>query len=130
MNVNRKRGSRAAPELRNREYGTRSDEKPRSSESRSATMGTPYTATSHQSLEVHIEELVLYGFAPAERYRIGEAVERELTRLFTEQGAPPAIKRGGEFARLDGGAFEVRPGSNSKTIGAQLANAIYGRFVK
>lgn len=130
MNVDEQRGSSIKPELGNREYRTQNDDKPRSSDSRPAMVATPSTAISHQSLEVHIEELVLHGFAPAERYLIGEAVERELTRLFTERGAPPAIKRGGEFARLDGGAFEARPGSNSKTIGAQLANAIYGRFVK
>ena len=37
------------------------------------------------NLNLHIEELVLHGFAPGDRYRIGEAVQQELTRLFAEQ---------------------------------------------
>jgi hypothetical protein len=83
------------------------------------------SALSPQSLEIHIEALVLHDFANSERYRIGEAIERELTRLFTEQGVPSEIIQGGEIARLDGGTFEVQPGSNSETTGAQLAKAIY-----
>jgi hypothetical protein len=33
------------------------------------------------SINLHIEELVLHGFAPGDRHRISEAVEQELTRL-------------------------------------------------
>jgi len=80
----------------------------------------------HHSVALHVEELVLMGFSPAERYQIGEAIERELTKLFIERGAPHAITRGGEIARLDGGAFEVRANSSAEMIGAQVANAIYG----
>ena len=38
------------------------------------------------NIELHIEELVLHGFSPRDRDAIGEAVQRELTRLFVEQG--------------------------------------------
>ncbi len=79
-----------------------------------------------ENVELHIEELVLRGFAPGERYRIGEAMERELVRLFDEQGVPPSLARGSEIERLDGGAFEVAHGSKSETVGAQVAQAIYG----
>ena len=58
-------------------------------------------------IEIHIDELVLYGFAPADRWRIGQAIEHALTRLFAEQGLPPALSMGGELARIDGGAFHV-----------------------
>ena len=34
---------------------------------------------------------MLHGFAPGDRYRIGDAVERELARLFAEQGVPPSL---------------------------------------
>ena len=30
-------------------------------------------------IEIHIDELVLYGFAPADRWRISQAIEHELT---------------------------------------------------
>ena len=78
------------------------------------------------SVELHIEELVLHGFDPANRYAIGEAVKRELTRLFTEQGAPTAITQDGEIVQVDIGAFEMSAGFNAETIGIQLAKAIYG----
>lgn len=80
------------------------------------------------SLELHIEELVLRGFAPGDRRDIGEAAERELSRLFAEQGVPPSLARGREVARLDGGAFEVKPGSGAEAIGFQVAQAVYGGF--
>jgi hypothetical protein len=78
------------------------------------------------NVELHIEELVLHGFAPGDRYRIGEAVERELQRLFAEQGAPPSLLRGGEIGRLDGGAFGAPAGSKADQIGGQVGKAVYG----
>jgi hypothetical protein len=80
------------------------------------------------NIELHIEELVLRGFAPGDRYRIGEAVEAELQRLFAEQGAPPSLTQDGEIERLDGGSFEMAAGSRSDAIGAQVAHAVYGRL--
>jgi hypothetical protein len=45
------------------------------------------------NLELHVEELVLHGFAPGDRYRIGEALERTLTQLFVEQGVSASVAR-------------------------------------
>ena len=42
-------------------------------------------------IELHIEELVLHGFAPGDRHPIGDAVEHELIRLFAEQGLPSLL---------------------------------------
>ncbi len=77
-------------------------------------------------IHVHIEELVLYGFAPGDRYRIGEAVERELARLLAEHGAPSSLMQGGEVTRLDGGSFDIAPGSKADSISAQIAHSVYG----
>jgi hypothetical protein len=79
-----------------------------------------------ENVELHIEELVLRGFASGDRYRIGEAVERELARLLDEQGVPLSLAQGSEVERLDGGAFKVASGSKPEAIGAQVAQAIYG----
>ena len=79
-----------------------------------------------ENVELHIEELVLRGFAPGDRYRIGEAVERELARLFDEQGVPPSLAQRSGIERLDGGAFEVAHGSKAERVGVQVAQAIYG----
>jgi hypothetical protein len=77
-------------------------------------------------IELHIEELVLHGFAPGDRYRIAEAVERELTRLFAEQGASQSLMRGGDLGHLDGGSFGAAAGSKADLIGSQVGNAVYG----
>lgn len=77
-------------------------------------------------IELRIEELVLRGFAPGDRHRIGEAMERELARLFAERGTPPSLVQGREVARLDGGAFKVEPGSGAEATGVQVARAVYG----
>lgn len=83
-----------------------------------------------ENIELHIEELILEGFAPGDRYRIGEALECELTRLFNEQGAPSLFIQSGEFGRLDGGAFEVRPGTGAEAVGKQVAQTIYQEAIK
>jgi hypothetical protein len=110
----------------------RSDEQRVRTESESFGIGSPSriqsSARSPQSLEIHIEELVLLGFAPGERHRIGEAVEHELVRLFTHQGVPASLSQSGDVARLDGGGFDVVAGSKPQEIGVQVAQALYEGF--
>jgi hypothetical protein len=77
------------------------------------------------SLELHIEELVLRGFAPGERYRIGEAVECELARLFAEQGMPQFLIRAGDVESLQAGEPVVSD-DGAQATGASIARAIYG----
>jgi hypothetical protein len=78
------------------------------------------------NVELHIEELVLHGFAPGDRYRIGEAVERELQRLFAEQGAPPSLAQSAARDYLDGGSFEAPRAARAGEIGAKIAQNLYG----
>ena len=61
---------------------------------------------------------MLHGFAPGDRYRIADAVERELARLFAEQGVPPSLAQEAEVAQLDAGAFEIAPGAKVEAVGA------------
>ena len=75
-------------------------------------------------VRLHVEELVLDGFAPGDRHEIGEALERELTRLLEERGLPPTVT-GSEWPRLDGGSFELAPGLRAEAIGARVATAVY-----
>ena len=77
-------------------------------------------------IDLHIEELVLAGFSPSDRHRIGTAVERELARVISERGLPPGLAQGGEIARLDGGSFETRPGETAERVGGRVAGAVYG----
>jgi hypothetical protein len=80
------------------------------------------------NVELHIEELVLDGFAPADRYDIGDAVERELARLFADRGATPQLSQSAEIVNLDGGVFEVAQSTKPGVIGSQIAQALYGRL--
>ena len=77
------------------------------------------------NVELHVEELVLQGFAPGDHDRIGAAVERELTRLLAGQSVPGWLTGGGEVARLNAGAFEMRPDSSAEATGSQVAQAVY-----
>lgn len=79
-----------------------------------------------KNIELHIEELVLDGFEGNDRQGIGEAVERELSRLFTEQGVPPSLELGGGIEKLNGGEFKITSDSSAEVIGARAARAVYG----
>lgn len=82
------------------------------------------------NIELHIEELMLHGFEAGDHQNIGEALERELSRLFTEHGAPQSLNRNEKIECLDGGAFEAKRGSKSEAIGAKVAKAVYGGLSK
>ena len=82
------------------------------------------------NVELRIEELVLRGFSPGQRHRIGEIIESELSRLFTEEGVPPSLGRGGVISHLDGGALDVAPGTSAEQVGAQVAQALYGGMTR
>jgi hypothetical protein len=77
------------------------------------------------NIELHIEELVLHGFQPGDRQRIGLAVQQELTRLFTEQGLPPGLSSGGAIPSLDAGSFQHAPNAKPPAVGQQIANTVY-----
>jgi hypothetical protein len=78
------------------------------------------------NIELHIEELVLHGFAPGDRHRIVEAAQFELQRLLAERGAPQLFDGSIDLARIDAGSFDLKPGANAEGVGAQVARAIYG----
>ena len=78
------------------------------------------------NIEVNIQELVLHGFDPSDRYRIGAAVERELARLLSEQDLPSAFAQGANIAHVNGGAIEVAAGAPADRVGSQIAQAVYG----
>src|SRR5262249_17376315 len=73
------------------------------------------------NIEVEIEELVLRGFAPGDRYRISESLEMELHRLFSEEELSP---RNFAAEQLDIGSFEIGPDARPEAIGANIARAV------
>lgn len=83
-----------------------------------------------RNIELDIEELVLHGFAYGDRHRIGAAMERELARLFAEKSTPASLSQEQEVAHLNGGTFEMEPGSAAEVVGTQLAQAVYRSLSK
>jgi hypothetical protein len=77
------------------------------------------------ALDLRIDELVLHGFRPADRYEVAAAIERELARLFAG-GAPPALFDGARpTGDIDGGSFAVPHGASAADVGAEVARAIH-----
>lgn len=82
------------------------------------------------NIEVHIEELVLHGFAPGDRYRIGEAVERELARLIAEREIPNALSGDVHIPRLDGGSFQTGADGKPGVAGVEIARSVHNSLFK
>lgn len=79
-----------------------------------------------KSIEIHIDEMVLHGFAMADRYSIADAVQHELARLLAENGAPSSLAQPAAIERISGGAFRLKSDANAESTGAQVARAIFG----
>jgi hypothetical protein len=75
-------------------------------------------------IELHIDELVLHGFNPADRRGIGDAVERELARLLAGPSGVPMTPTGAD--RVDAGSFVHDAGAPPRQVGAQIAGAVHG----
>jgi hypothetical protein len=75
--------------------------------------------------EIDIEELVLHGFKPTDRYAIAEAVERELASLLARERSPRLSREEGHIERLNAGTFQVAANAPGRVVGAQVAQALY-----
>ena len=82
--------------------------------------------TENSPIHLHIEELVLHGFAPGDRHRIGDAIQQELARLFAEKPTPPSLTKSTAIDRLDGGTFHMTGAARPEATGAQVARAVFG----
>jgi hypothetical protein len=71
---------------------------------------------------VTIDEVRLHGFDPMARSAIGDALGRELTRLFGE-GAPSRDSRA--LAHADAGAFRTRREAAPAAVAAGIAARVH-----
>jgi hypothetical protein len=81
-----------------------------------------------RDIELHIEELVLQGFAPGDRLAIRDAVERELGRLIGQNAMPGldvSRRQSVAIERLDAGTFHVQANARPQAIGGQVAKAVF-----
>jgi hypothetical protein len=81
------------------------------------------------TIDLHIDRLILSGFASIDREQLVVAVEQELSRLLAEDGTPAGWSVSGFAAHLDGGSFALTPDMSAESIGTQVARAIYGGIV-
>lgn len=79
-----------------------------------------------RGIEVRIGELVIEGASPADRLRIGAAVERELARLVRDGGLGENLTTGGARDAMDAGSFTHAPQATPAALGGQVARSVYG----
>lgn len=77
------------------------------------------------ALELHIEELVLEGIAPGDRFQIADAIESELTQLLERRGVPPSLIQTGAIESLNARPVHSSPISAPKRIGSKVAESLY-----
>lgn len=76
-------------------------------------------------IEIHIERLMLHGFRPSERDRIGGAVRSELLRLLGEEGLTDKFDAPVHIERLDAGSFISAPQSGPEKAGSEIARRVH-----
>lgn len=77
------------------------------------------------NVELHIDEIVLHGFAHRDRYTIQEVLQRELTRLLADGGLPSLLHQSIDASRLDAGAVMMHKGMSPSDVGIQVAQSVY-----
>lgn len=75
------------------------------------------------NVNLNIEELILHGFAHRDRHRIGEVLERELSRLIVEGGLPSSHTA--LDARDEANTIRVAANARPEVVGEQIAQAVY-----
>jgi len=76
---------------------------------------------------LHIDRLVLQGFAERDGAQVVQAFRAELARLLGQSGAPP---RGASIDRLDAGVIRLQPGRDPQWHGAQAARQIHAALLQ
>jgi hypothetical protein len=77
------------------------------------------------AIQVHIEELILHGFAPGDRYQIASSVEKELTRLMRLASLARLPEKPLAVERINAGAVRVGSRDKPQAAGVQIAQAVY-----
>jgi hypothetical protein len=78
-----------------------------------------------ESVEVHIEHLVLHGFDRADRYVAGDALTAELGRLLGESGVPDSLTDSADVDLLKVSDAHLPAAARGEGIGIPVAEAIY-----
>lgn len=88
-------------------------------------MKPPNTPNVSPSVEIHIEELILRGFAANDHLQIGAAIEQELSRLIAQQGIQCLRTAPANLDRLDAGTFQLAANARPQAVGQHVAQRVY-----
>jgi hypothetical protein len=80
--------------------------------------------THRPRVEVHIEELVLHGFSPADRHLVAEALQSELARQLGDRLPAALVDGGAAIERVDAGTVRVMNPARPASVGTEVAGAI------
>jgi len=83
---------------------------------------------SQPSVELHVEELVLHGFAAGDRYMISDAVERELALLLTNEFFMRSESSAEAF--VDAGEIHLRPGGSARQVGEEIGRSVFAGLIR
>ena len=87
---------------------------------------TQPTTLPPSRIELEIDELVLHGIAPGERFALAAALESELTRLLGERGIPGTLSQNAEVANVAANPIAITGGTSTRAMGTQIAESVYG----
>lgn len=82
-------------------------------------------AVTPRRIEIHIEELVLHGVAPADRRAVGDALQRELETLVARHGVAALLSRPDGSAPHSPGPITLAPGARPAALGAEVARTLH-----
>ena len=87
-------------------------------------------ANNQANLDLYIEELVLHGVDPGDRYLIADAIEMELERLLMSTDLTAGLND--ELAReivresVEAPPIRLRASAPARAIGSEVAGALHG----
>ena len=84
----------------------------------------------NRRIELYIDKLVLYGFKPNQKQQITQAVNAELTRLFSHKGIPGSLQSGGNIPLIKASDFNMNKQAKAKAVGNKIAGSVYKSFGK
>jgi len=76
------------------------------------------------NIELSISELIFQGYSARDAYRIKDALEREMTRLFNQYGMPLNLLTEINLPVLQLGTISTK-GFSAESTGYAIANAVY-----
>ena len=76
-----------------------------------------------QGINLHIEELILNGFDPTDHYRIGDAVQGELSKLLEESGYVPTSDS--EVPDMSAPVIRMAEHADPCTVGREVARSVF-----